>query len=642
MKKYSYIFFLLLTVFSCQKDSDFLTRRPTDLLEYEEVWTDERLALAAVADLYDRIPDYQTVESWARFTNFDEAFASNFGDYFRHKNQQYDYNDNILDFWGTDNESQYWQDAYSFIRDINLFIRSGEETDQMQTNENEIALKNRFMAEAKFIRAIAYFELVKRVGGVPIVLEPLEYDDSGDPSYLQQPRLKEHEVYDFVIAELEAIFDDLPDEANTKSRATQAAALALEARAAVYAASIAKYGVNTPQVSLPGEEVGISAGQANDYYQKALSAAERIINSGTYALYERNAQDLSANFADLFLDKSANPEVIFVKDFKLQSGKVHGFTLANQPRSLSEEVEGGRINPSLNLVQSFELLDNTYAPLAIQSGGGDFLYYDNPEDLFANRDARLAGTVMIPGSTFKGESVDIWAGYMLGNGNIVTSSDPGGRGQLPGQSASQQVVGFDGPIDGFEWTAQTGFYLRKYVDPTPGAGQIGTQSEVWWIRFRYGEVLLNAAEAAFELGDAAKAAGYMNQVRRRAGFETPLTPAQLSFDRLVHERKVELAFEGHQLWDMKRWRLAHLVWNGANHALTANIGRAAEPSTRPFGVWPYQIYDPGNENDGKWVFRQIIPREVTNPDRFRLGNYYSFISDDIRNRNPLIVRNPNQ
>lgn len=629
MKKYSYIFFLLLTVSSCQRDEDFLTRRPTDLLEYDEVWTDERLVLAAVADLYDRLPDYQSVESWADYTNFDEAFASNFGDYFRHKNQQYDY-----DEW------EYWD--YGFVRDINLFLRSGEETDQMQSTDSELALKNRFLAEARFVRAYVYFELVKRMGGVPLILEPMEYDDGGDPSYLQQPRVKEHEVYDFVIAELEAIFDDLPNDASTKSRATQAAALAMEARAALYAASIAKYGVNTPQVSLPGEEVGISADKVNDYYQKALTAAERIISGGAYSLYERNAQDLSANFADLFLDKSANPEVIFVKDFMLQSGKVHGFTLANQPRSLSEEVEGGRINPSLNLVQSFELLNNSYAPLAIQSADGDYLYYDNPEDLFANRDARLGGTVMIPGSTFKGESVDIWAGFMLGNGNIVTSDVPGGRGRLPGQSADQQVVGFDGPIDGFEWTAQTGFYLRKYVDPTPGAGQIGTQSEVWWIRFRYGEVLLNAAEAAFELGDAAKAADYMNQVRRRAGFETDLTPAQLNFDRIVHERKVELAFEGHQLWDMKRWRLAHLVWNGANHTLTTNIGRAVEPSTRPFGVWPYQIYDPGNENDGKWVFRQIIPREVTNPDRFRIGNYYSFISDDIRNRNPLIVRNPNQ
>lgn len=628
MKKYILILMGCLGVLSCKKDSDFLTREPTNILTYEQVWSDPRLVLAAVADLYDRLPDYQQLTNWWEYTNFDEAFASNFGDYWRHKNQDWGYGE-----WG------YWD--YGFVRDINLFLQVAEETEQMQGDAEQIAMKERFIAEVRFIRAYTYFELVKRMGGVPLILEPLEYDYSGDPSYLQYARAKEHEIYDFVISELDEIKESLPDDPNTKARATRGLVLAMKARAAIYAASIAKYGATTPQVSLPGGEVGIPSSMANAYYQSALSAAEELINSGSYGLYMLRPQDLADNFANIFLDKNSNNEVIFVKDYQLQSGKVHGFTVATQPRSLSEEAQGGRLNPSLNLVQSFELLDNSYAPLAIADASGSQIMYENPEDLFANRDARLAGTVMIPGSTFKGRPVDIWAGYQLGNGNIVSSDVPGGRGNLPDQN-DVQVVGFDGPIDGFEWIAQTGFYNRKFVDPTPGAGQLGTNSEVWWVRYRYSEVLLNAAEAAFELGDAQKAANYMNQVRRRAGFETDLTAADITFDRVVHERKVEFALEGHQLWDMKRWRLAHLVWNGTNHPLTTNIGNADEPSTRPFGLWPYQIYDPNGADNGKWVFRQILPREVTNPDRFRLGNYYSFISDDIRNRNPKIVRNPNQ
>ncbi|WP_028298351.1 RagB/SusD family nutrient uptake outer membrane protein [Olivibacter sitiensis] len=629
MKKYIIAIIVACSFASCQKDSEFLTREPTDILTYEQVWSDEKLVLAAVADLYDRLPDYQQLTNWWEFTNFDEAFASNFGDYWRHKNQEWGYGD-----WG------YWD--YGFIRDINLFLQAAEETDQMEGDATEVALKERFIAEVRFIRAYTYFEFVKRMGGVPLILEPMQYDYSGDPTYLQHARAKEHEIYDFVIAELEAIKGRLPDEVATKSRATKGAVLATQARAALYAASIAKYGATTPQVSLPGGEVGIPSDMASGYYQTALAAAEEVINSGVYSLYMQRPQNLEENFSYIFLDKNANNEVIFVKDYKLQSGKVHGFTVSNQPRSLSEEAQGGRINPSLNLVQSFERLDNTYAPLAILDANGEQVRYDAPTDLFAGRDARLGGTVMVPGSTFKGGNLDIWAGYQLANGNIITSDVPGGRGRLPGVQNDVQVVGYDGPIDGFEWIAQTGFYLRKYVDPTPGAGQIGTNSEVWWIRYRYSEVLLNAAEAAFELGDAQKAVGYMNQVRRRAGFQTDLNATDITFDRIVHERKVEFAFEGHQLWDMKRWRLAHLVWNGTNHPLTTNIGNADEPSTRPFGLWPYQIYDPNGSDDGKWVFRQILPREVTNPDRFRLGNYYSFISDDIRNRNPKIVRNPNQ
>ncbi|MGV3557263.1 RagB/SusD family nutrient uptake outer membrane protein [Larkinella arboricola] len=624
MKKYVYVLTLgaLLSTGAC-KDDDFLDRAPTNILLNDQVWKDKNLVLTVLADLYGRYPDYQSIKNWSDFTNFDEAFASEFGQYGRHKNQDYAYGD-----WN------YWD--YGYIRELNLFIQKSEAATSL-----DAADRARFLAEARFLRAAVYFELVKRMGGVPLVLEPMQYDFSGDPSYLQKARSKESEIYDFVISEMEAIKATLPDDANSKSRASKAAALAMQARAALYAGSIAKYGPTTPQVSLPGGEVGIPADKATAYYQTALKAAQEIITSGKYSLYKKQP-DLQANFAALFTDKGNNPEVIFVEDFKLKSGKIVGWTLSNQPRSSAEEQQGGRLNPSLNLVQSFEKLDNTFAPFAITTATGQPIYYTNPQDIFAGRDARLGGTIILPGSQFKGKTVDIWAGYLLGNGTVVTSDALGGKKVLPGKTAEEQVVGFDGPIDNLEFSAQTGFYVRKYQDPTVGSGQIGTQSEVWWIRYRYAEVLLNAAEAAFELGQKTVAADYMNQVRERAGLTKALTANEITFDRIVHERKVELAFEGHQLWDYKRWRIAHLVWNGASTDLTTDPGKATDPSTRPFGLWPYKLYDPASPNNGKWVFRKVLPSQVTNADRFRLGNYYSFISDEIRNNNPKIVRNPNQ
>ena len=212
---------------------------------------------------------------------------------------------------------------------------------------------------------------------------------------------------------------------------------------------------------------------------------------------------------------------------------------------------------------------------------------------------------------------------------------------MPGGSTPVQVVGFDGPIDGREWSAQTGFYVRKHMDPKTGSGQRGLKSDVWWVRCRLGEVYLNAAEAAFELKDLKKAADYINEVRKRAGFDIPLNPEEISFDRIVHERTVELAFEGHELWDMKRWRLAHKVWNGEAVDLSDCPWKADQVNTRPFGLWPYKFYDPGNPNHGKWVFEKRMPSIVTAADRFRLGNYYSRISDEIVNNNPKIVKNPN-
>ena len=205
-----------------------------------------------------------------------------------------------------------------------------------------------------------------------------------------------------------------------------------------------------------------------------------------------------------------------------------------------------------------------------------------------------------------------------------------------------KVVGLSGPIDKYDGSAQSGFYIRKYNDPAVGSGQIGTQSEVWFIRYRYGEVLLNAAEAAFELGQSSLAAGYMNQVRARAGLTVPLTASDITFDRIVHERKVELAFEGHELFDYKRWRIAHIVWDGSNSDLTTKPGVATEPSTRVYSLWPYLVYNPGGPNDGKWAFRKLLSPQVTQSHNFRLGNYYSRINDQIVNNNPLILRNPNQ
>lgn len=627
MKKIAVITSIILTasLSGCLKDDDFLNKQPTNLLGEEQMWKDPGLVLSLLGNLYNRYYDIETVEDWASFANLNDAFPSENGAYGRVQNVDWGYGD-----WGT------WD--YGYIRDMNLFIKKCTAADKLDE-----AVKSRFLAEARFLRASYYFELAKRMGGVPLILEPEQYDFNGDPSYLQHPRAKEYEVYDFVISEAEAIKEALPTNVNEKSRATKAAALAMQARAAIYAGAVAKYGVNTPQVALPGNEVGIPADKAAGYYTKALQAAKDIIDgqAGAYGLYNKKP-DLSDNFASLFTDKANNPEVIFVEDYKLQSGKTHSYTLRNQPRSTAEEQEGGRLNPSLNLVQQFEKLDNTFAPLATQSGG-NYIYYNSQTDIFAGRDARLAGTILLPGTLFKGKPVDIWAGLQLADGSVVTGDVPGARKTVNG--SEMQVIGYDGPVNGYEFTAQTGFYVRKYLDPTVGSGQRGVQSDVWFIRYRFGEILLIAAEAAFELNDKETAKNYLNTLRARAGLTTPLAAGDITFDRIVHERRVELAFEGLYLFDMKRWRLAHTVWDGNPMTaadLVGNISNAAKRNTQPWGLWPYKVYDPASSNNGKWIFKEVLPNRVTTADRFRFGNYYSYIGDDIINNNPQIVRNPNQ
>jgi hypothetical protein len=626
---------LAISLAGCKKDSEFLDVQPTTFLTNDQVFSDPNLVLTVLADLYNRLEDISNIggtsadPGWRSLADFSESFPSENGSsYVVQRNG-----------WGYDQWRVDWSTAYTYIREVNLFLERDSAATQLSDAD-----KKHFYAEGRFLRAFYYFELAKRYGGVPLITSSLTLPK--DITTIQFPRVKESDIYDFVISEAEAIKADLPADATWKSRASRGAAVAMECRAALYAGSIAKYGATTPAVALPGGEVGIDASKANDYYTKALNAAKEIIagTDGAYALYN-NGGDLSDNYANLFLDK-ASVETIFMEDFKT-GGKTHGFTTNDQPYSFSDEGgDAGRLDPSLNLVNQYEKLDNTFAPMATVDGSNNPIYYANEDDIFAGRDARLAGTVLLPNRQFKGKTVDIWAGYVLSDGSIFTSDLAGNHRTLPGTSTAVQVVGTDGPINGLELRTQSGFYIRKYLDPTTGSGRRGQGSTVAFIRYRYAEVLLNAAEASFELGNTTDAATYMNQVRARAGLTTPLVAADITFDRVVHERRIELAFEGHILFDMKRWRLAHKVWDGTTTSLAdvrSGLGVAAHHSTQPWGLWPYKVYNPADPaTNGKWIFKETLPALATGKNLFLFGNYYSQISDNAIAANPKLVRQPNQ
>jgi len=516
MKKYiSLIIIVAISIVTGCDDDEFLTREPTGLITVEQAFENEDMIFRSLADLYGRNQDYAyALEDFADF------FPS-YGNYAMAEIRDYPY-----DRWSV------WD--YDYIRDINLFIDRIADASEIEAEQ-----RDRFMAEARFIRALVYFRHVKRMGGVPLITEPMEYDFSGDPSYLQRERDSEADIYNFVISELEAIKNDLPDDPALKSRATWGAAVAYKSRAALYAASIAKYGQTTPTVSTPGGEVGIPPGQASSYYNTALAAAEELINSGDYGLYNEYAGDPEENFRNLFIDNSGNSEAIFVRD---HIPEVAGWrwTMEMQPAGTQTGSSWpSNFSPTLTLVQEFEMLDNSYEPLQNKDGSGDYIIYDDLADIFAGRDPRLAASILLPSGEFRGIPVDIWAGWMdLSDGTIYTGSLLGEVKDVPGLG-SVQAVGLDGPIETLQRTAHTGFLVRKYLDPAPESGADAVLSGLWQMQIRYAEVLLNAAEAAFETGDVTKAAGYLNQVRQRAGFPTDLTPAEITFDRIVHERFVE-------------------------------------------------------------------------------------------------------
>ena len=151
---------------------------------------------------------------------------------------------------------------------------------------------------------------------------------------------------------------------------------------------------------------------------------------------------------------------------------------------------------------------------------------------------------------------------------------------------------------------------------------------MWFINFRYAEILLIAAEAAFELGDDT-ALGYINEVRDRAGIQQLKT---LTLDDIIRERRIELAFENHRYWDLKRWRRAHLVWNGSE----------TNPDAVHYALFPYKINALGDPDNGKWIFERKATHMTMYPRLLEMRNYYNFLSQEWLSNNPKLEKNPYQ
>ncbi|MEH6656826.1 RagB/SusD family nutrient uptake outer membrane protein [Leeuwenhoekiella marinoflava] len=609
--KYTLLLLILCASFatvSCNNE-DWLERDPKNIITDEQLWNDPQLITSLLANYYDRLPTFHGVFNTGGMTEIDDAMWSGHFDQNWRNDFQYGYD------YGS-----YWD--YTFIRDINLAL------DNIETFSTEIGdeQKNLFTSELRFIRAFVYFELVKRMGGVPLVTEQLVYDFGGDPEYLQIPRSKEHEVYDFIYSELETIKSDLQANNGSQTRANEFTALALESRAMLYAASIAKYNnlMDTP-INLPGGEVGIPAEMAKDYFEKSLQASQSILQDGGYALYDENP-DKQTNFYEMMMNKG-NAEVIFAKDY-VNSLKTHGFTFENIPRSLTEDNEyPSNLTPSLNLVESFDYLDGSEGSLNINDGSGNPIVYENVDGIFANKDARLYGTVIYPGTTFKSAPVKMQAGVAVWNDSdyeLLASQDLGSN-----YSDEGLWTGADGPQDNTQFVSNTGFYARKFLSDAPGASLRGVASENWWPWFRLGEIYLNAAEAAFELNQEGVATTYINTLRERAGFpENSIT--DLNIEDIRKERRVELAFEDHRYFDLKRWRIAHEVWDGDINNEDAAV----------FALFPYRIVRPGHPDNNKYIFNKFTPTRFRRARFFRLGNYYASIDQGVLNNNPKLVRNP--
>ncbi len=627
MKKIIYGALAMTLTFGTISCSDFLDLAPINKITENDIFGSEAGIEAYMATLYNRLPieDFN-YGSESGFNNWvggcfvpalscDEAIHCEFPH----------------EIFGPATENNAWNQwwTYDNVRNVNQLIQELKESTLFAPEKQE-----ELLGEAYAIRAWYYFGMAKRYGGVPIIKVPQEYDES-NPSALLVNRSTEEETYEFILEDLDNAIAMLPPTRSSreKYRINRYAAAALKSRAMLYAASIAKYG-SYDKNGLVGFD---DPSKAEKYYKEVIKAVD-VVREGGYSLYRGNA-DKAKNYQEMFWIKGDCPEVIFVKKYEYPD-KAHNWDLWNQPWGYRyPEGYGSRLSPTLDLIEAFPMADGTSGEFETNSSGwivgddGNILEVKDRTDLFDGRDSRLYATVLIPGAEWtnaKGDVsgiIDVKRGIAEMNGQNVTILKEGGAftDQISYTDPETQkdtsiyVIGAQG-VGGNAESTITGLYIKKFLyEGNATQDPKHTSGEQDWFEFRYAEIELNYAEAAAELATmgvsdyVANGLTYLNDVRDRAGVEDA---PSLTVDVVRNERQVELMYENHRFWDLKRWRQADKVMN----------------NKKMKGLYPYWV-----ANKKTWIFRKV---EVGNAHDFKPYLYYIRINDDQRKLNPGIEQNP--
>lgn len=362
--------------------------------------------------------------------------------------------------------------------------------------ENNLKDIRMWRAEAHFLRAYFNFELLKRYGPIPIIKSTLDINKD----YSDTPRPTMKEVVEFIANDCDIAADSLEltpwrNMNDAFGRATKGAALALKSRLLLYAASplYVDFG-DIDEANKPSDAT---------LWKAAADAAKAVIDLNQY--------ELAPAYDDLFKNDFQNKEYIFVRRYPSNSD----FEKSNFPVSYGGK---GGTNPSQNLIDDYEMLDGT------AFDWNDPVKAAHP---FENRDERLLATVLMNGVLFKGKRVATY---------------PGGADATPNPNATK-----------------TGYYLRKFLNENvniqTGGGSDGHVVPL----FRLAEIYLNYAEALNEYDPTnPDIAVYLNKIRERVSLpDVPSGLPQEQMRTLIHhERRVELAFEEHRFWDVRRWKVA--------------------------------------------------------------------------------------
>ena len=538
--------------------------------------------------------------------------------------------------------ADYFNHGYETLRNINL-LKSIIPTLDIRDSE-----KKELEGEAAFMTAYVYFYLAEKFGGVPLIKELQEYDPA-NPGALVVPRSTEYDTWDYVMQQCDLAAAQLPKERSDR-RATRWAALALKSRAALYAASIAKFGELAP---MEGEAVtkglaGMKPENAAYFYQHCIDASLTIMTESNHKLYKPNPaspKEAEENYRSIFVNPNqTDGEAIFIKGIVKE-----GSEFASSLNYFIEpyQTQGqGKMSPALNLVDAYEdykdlpgirsdakvktRVNDNYSNAGFDTGYTDYIKVnkDTPYDLFNGiaygdekkaKDARLWASIILPGTEWKGTKIVMQGGVIQPDGTElyrvptkVTGKDGKTYYSLGGEK--HQVSGF-WPGDGTH--SMSGFLMRKMISESMPAQYHKTTLD--YIVFRYAEVLLNYAEAVCEsgLGDKTIAAKALNDIRKRAAHTNEI---ELTRENVRNERFVELAFENIRIWDLRRWRVLHTLMNNFSHDILVPMLDLRDTN-------PSLIF----------VRKTTMGASLNGPNSYSISEYYE---DVPRNAINQMIQNP--
>ncbi len=404
-----------------------------------------------------------------------------------------------------------WE-LYNGIRAANGFIESMKTVDlsRFQSSpsyKNESTQLKYYPYQARLLRAFYFFELARRYGDIPMPLEVLEVSEANTIG-----KTPFADVIGFIVAECNDCAANLPatyltaELANESGRVTSGFAMALKSKALLYLASQ----LHNPQMD-------------RQRWKDSAQAALDIINTNLYKL----------EGAGKAVNNLSSKEVVLLR----MNGDNNSFELSNFPLRLTYGSRTGTLArgtfPSQNLAEAFETAAGYPVTLGSFGWESDDPAFD-PSNPYANRDPRLAQTILANGMQFKGVRIEL----------------------------------FEGGTDDLQVTAggsPTGYFLRKYLQESTSftPGSLVTNKH-FWVIYRYAETLLTYAESMVEAFDSPdytdatftqSARWALNQVRANASMPDVTVAGKEEFtEKLRNEWRVEFAFEDHRFWDIRRWK----------------------------------------------------------------------------------------